>query len=155
MHLIICVWLVVLCLNIGWQVSFSSSNLSLFKMQMLMCGDKITWPLINNLFIPSLILVKSWPWVGVLGVCFFFYIYCVSILLFYWSTGINMASQPVAQSQVPVTQQQATPTPMQATPSPPQTTPQHAQLFVQQQNTSFFTAQQQVTATWTILEIIF
>uniref|UniRef100_A0A9J7Z9R0 non-specific serine/threonine protein kinase n=1 Tax=Cyprinus carpio carpio TaxID=630221 RepID=A0A9J7Z9R0_CYPCA len=56
---------------------------------------------------------------------------------------INMASQPVAQSQVPVTQQQATPTPMQATPSPPQTTPQHAQLFVQQQNTSFFTAQQQ------------
>uniref|UniRef100_A0A9J8BUT5 non-specific serine/threonine protein kinase n=1 Tax=Cyprinus carpio carpio TaxID=630221 RepID=A0A9J8BUT5_CYPCA len=59
---------------------------------------------------------------------------------------INMASQPVAQSQVPVTQQQATPTPMQATPSPPQTTPQHAQLFVQQQNTSFFTAQQQVTS---------
>uniref|UniRef100_A0A8C1V2U3 non-specific serine/threonine protein kinase n=1 Tax=Cyprinus carpio TaxID=7962 RepID=A0A8C1V2U3_CYPCA len=56
---------------------------------------------------------------------------------------INMASQPVAQSQVPVTQQQATPTPMQATPSPPQTTPQHAQLFVQQQNTAFFTAQQQ------------
>uniref|UniRef100_A0A8C1I184 non-specific serine/threonine protein kinase n=1 Tax=Cyprinus carpio carpio TaxID=630221 RepID=A0A8C1I184_CYPCA len=53
---------------------------------------------------------------------------------------INMASQPVAQSQVPVTQQQATPTPMQATPSPPQTTPQHAQLFVQQQNTSFFTS---------------
>ncbi|XP_016329175.1 AP2-associated protein kinase 1-like isoform X1 [Sinocyclocheilus anshuiensis] len=49
---------------------------------------------------------------------------------------VNMASQPVAQSQVPVTQQQATP-------SPPQTTPQHAQLFVQQQNTAFFTAQQQ------------
>uniref|UniRef100_A0A9J7WUC3 non-specific serine/threonine protein kinase n=1 Tax=Cyprinus carpio carpio TaxID=630221 RepID=A0A9J7WUC3_CYPCA len=64
------------------------------------------------------------------SVFFFIYIYCVSILLFYWSTGINMASQPVAQSQVPVTQQQATPTPMQATPSPPQTTPQHAQLFV-------------------------
>ncbi|XP_050972428.1 AP2-associated protein kinase 1 isoform X5 [Labeo rohita] len=56
---------------------------------------------------------------------------------------VNMASQPVAQSQVPVNQQQATPTPMQATPSPPQTTPQHAQLFVQQQNTAFFTAQQQ------------
>uniref|UniRef100_A0A671T1L5 non-specific serine/threonine protein kinase n=1 Tax=Sinocyclocheilus anshuiensis TaxID=1608454 RepID=A0A671T1L5_9TELE len=52
---------------------------------------------------------------------------------------VNMASQPVAQSQVPVTQQQATP-------SPPQTTPQHAQLFVQQQNTAFFTAQQQVTS---------
>ncbi len=41
---------------------------------------------------------------------------------------------------------------MQAT--PPQTTPQHAQLFVQQQNTAFFTAQQQVTATLTILEIL-
>ncbi|XP_016150430.1 AP2-associated protein kinase 1-like [Sinocyclocheilus grahami] len=49
---------------------------------------------------------------------------------------VNMASQPVALSQIPVTQQQATP-------SPPQTTPQHAQLFVQQQNTAFFTAQQQ------------
>ncbi|XP_016419494.1 AP2-associated protein kinase 1-like [Sinocyclocheilus rhinocerous] len=56
---------------------------------------------------------------------------------------VNSASQPVSQSQVPVAQQQATPTPMQATPSPPQTTPQHAQLFVQQQNTAFFTAQQQ------------
>ncbi|XP_058640835.1 AP2-associated protein kinase 1 isoform X5 [Onychostoma macrolepis] len=56
---------------------------------------------------------------------------------------VNIASQPVSQSQVPVAQQQATPTPMQATPSPPQTTPQHAQLFVQQQNTAFFTAQQQ------------
>ncbi|XP_048066645.1 AP2-associated protein kinase 1 isoform X13 [Megalobrama amblycephala] len=58
---------------------------------------------------------------------------------------VNMASQPVAlaQSQVPVTQQQATPIPIQATPSPPQTTPQHAQLFVQQQNTAFFNAQQQ------------
>ncbi|KAK2899037.1 hypothetical protein Q8A67_010455 [Cirrhinus molitorella] len=56
---------------------------------------------------------------------------------------VNMVSQPVAQSQVPVNQQQATPTPVQATPSPPQTTPQHAQLFVQQQNTAFFTAQQQ------------
>lgn len=58
-----------------------------------------------------------------------------------------MASQPVslAQSQVPVAQQQATPIPIQATPSPPQTTPQHTQLFVQQQNTAFFTAQQQVT----------
>ncbi|XP_052459609.1 AP2-associated protein kinase 1 isoform X3 [Carassius gibelio] len=55
---------------------------------------------------------------------------------------INIASQPVAQSQVPVSQQQATPTPLQATPSPPQTTPQHAQLFLQQQNTAF-TAQQQ------------
>ncbi|XP_059379764.1 AP2-associated protein kinase 1-like isoform X7 [Carassius carassius] len=55
---------------------------------------------------------------------------------------INMASQPVAQLQVPVSQQQATPTPLQATPSPPQTTPQHAQLFMQQQNTAF-TAQQQ------------
>ncbi|XP_067251492.1 AP2-associated protein kinase 1 isoform X8 [Chanodichthys erythropterus] len=57
---------------------------------------------------------------------------------------VNMASQPVAlgQSQVPVTQQQATPIPIQATPSPPQTTPQHA-LFVQQQNTAFFNAQQQ------------
>ncbi|XP_043102184.1 AP2-associated protein kinase 1 isoform X7 [Puntigrus tetrazona] len=54
--------------------------------------------------------------------------------------GVNMASQ----SQVPVAQHQATPTPMQATPSPPQTTPQHAQLFVQQQNTAFFTAQQSV-----------
>ncbi|XP_051759069.1 AP2-associated protein kinase 1 isoform X11 [Ctenopharyngodon idella] len=61
---------------------------------------------------------------------------------------VNMASQPVAlaQSQVPVTQQQATPIPIQATPSPPQTTPQHAQLFVQQQNTAFFTAQQQSIA---------
>uniref|UniRef100_A0A673HCJ3 non-specific serine/threonine protein kinase n=1 Tax=Sinocyclocheilus rhinocerous TaxID=307959 RepID=A0A673HCJ3_9TELE len=59
---------------------------------------------------------------------------------------VNSASQPVSQSQVPVAQQQATPTPMQATPSPPQTTPQHAQLFVQQQNTAFFTAQQQVTS---------
>ncbi|XP_042585043.1 AP2-associated protein kinase 1-like [Cyprinus carpio] len=56
---------------------------------------------------------------------------------------VNSASQPVSQSQVPVAQQQATPTPMQATPSPPQTTPQHAQLFVQQQNTAFFTAPQQ------------
>ncbi|XP_059359085.1 AP2-associated protein kinase 1-like isoform X6 [Carassius carassius] len=56
---------------------------------------------------------------------------------------VNSASQPVSQSQVPVAQQQATPTPMQATPSPPQTTPQHAQLFVQQQNAAFFTAQQQ------------
>ncbi|XP_016141739.1 AP2-associated protein kinase 1-like isoform X2 [Sinocyclocheilus grahami] len=56
---------------------------------------------------------------------------------------VNSASQPVSQSQVPVAQQQTTPTPMQATPSPPQTTPQHAQLFVQQQNTVFFTAQQQ------------
>ncbi|XP_068079333.1 AP2-associated protein kinase 1 isoform X8 [Danio rerio] len=46
---------------------------------------------------------------------------------------VNMASQP------PVAQQQATP-------SPPQTTPQHAQLFVQQQNTAFFTAQQQSAA---------
>uniref|UniRef100_A0A671T532 AP2 associated kinase 1a n=1 Tax=Sinocyclocheilus anshuiensis TaxID=1608454 RepID=A0A671T532_9TELE len=55
---------------------------------------------------------------------------------------VNMASQPVAQSQVPVTQQQATP-------SPPQTTPQHAQLFVQQQNTAFFTAQQQHHSTQT------
>uniref|UniRef100_A0A671NU83 non-specific serine/threonine protein kinase n=1 Tax=Sinocyclocheilus anshuiensis TaxID=1608454 RepID=A0A671NU83_9TELE len=59
---------------------------------------------------------------------------------------VNSASQPVSQSQVPVAQQQATPTPMQATPSPPQTTTQHAQLFVQQQNTAFFTAQQQVTS---------
>uniref|UniRef100_A0A8C1DEP7 non-specific serine/threonine protein kinase n=2 Tax=Cyprinus carpio TaxID=7962 RepID=A0A8C1DEP7_CYPCA len=59
---------------------------------------------------------------------------------------VNSASQPVSQSQVPVAQQQATPTPMQATPSPPQTTPQHAQLFVQQQNTAFFTAPQQVTS---------
>ncbi|XP_048066644.1 AP2-associated protein kinase 1 isoform X12 [Megalobrama amblycephala] len=61
---------------------------------------------------------------------------------------VNMASQPVAlaQSQVPVTQQQATPIPIQATPSPPQTTPQHAQLFVQQQNTAFFNAQQQSIA---------
>uniref|UniRef100_A0A671NXD0 non-specific serine/threonine protein kinase n=1 Tax=Sinocyclocheilus anshuiensis TaxID=1608454 RepID=A0A671NXD0_9TELE len=59
---------------------------------------------------------------------------------------ISDASQPVSQSQVPVAQQQATPTPMQATPSPPQTTTQHAQLFVQQQNTAFFTAQQQVTS---------
>ncbi|XP_067251493.1 AP2-associated protein kinase 1 isoform X9 [Chanodichthys erythropterus] len=60
---------------------------------------------------------------------------------------VNMASQPVAlgQSQVPVTQQQATPIPIQATPSPPQTTPQHA-LFVQQQNTAFFNAQQQSIA---------
>lgn len=67
-----------------------------------------------------------------------------------------MASQPVAlaQSQVPVTQQQTTPIPIQATPSPPQTTPQHAQLFVQQQNTAFFNAQQQVTATENILDII-
>ncbi|XP_077079882.1 AP2-associated protein kinase 1 isoform X7 [Siphateles boraxobius] len=58
---------------------------------------------------------------------------------------VNMASQPVslAQSQVSVAQQQATPIPIQATPSPPQTTPQHTQLFVQQQNTAFFTAQQQ------------
>ncbi|CAM4714124.1 unnamed protein product [Leuciscus chuanchicus] len=61
---------------------------------------------------------------------------------------VNMASQPVslAQSQVPITQQQATPIPIQATPSPPQTTPQHTQLFVQQQNTAFFTAQQQSIA---------
>ncbi|XP_043102180.1 AP2-associated protein kinase 1 isoform X3 [Puntigrus tetrazona] len=59
--------------------------------------------------------------------------------------GVNMASQ----SQVPVAQHQATPTPMQATPSPPQTTPQHAQLFVQQQNTAFFTAQQQQHSTQT------
>lgn len=61
---------------------------------------------------------------------------------------VNMASQPVslAQSQVPVAQQQATPIPIQATPSPPQTTPQHTQLFVQQQNTAFFTAQQQSIA---------
>ncbi|XP_067269193.1 AP2-associated protein kinase 1 isoform X2 [Pseudorasbora parva] len=53
---------------------------------------------------------------------------------------VNMASQPVslAQSQVP-----AAPIPIQATPSPSQTTPQHAQLFVQQQNAAFFTAQQQ------------
>ncbi|XP_056102783.1 AP2-associated protein kinase 1 isoform X6 [Rhinichthys klamathensis goyatoka] len=60
---------------------------------------------------------------------------------------VNMASQPVslAQSQVPVAQQQATPIPLQATPSPPQTTPQHT-LFVQQQNTAFFTAQQQSIA---------
>ncbi|XP_073767310.1 AP2-associated protein kinase 1 isoform X4 [Danio rerio] len=49
---------------------------------------------------------------------------------------VNMASQP------PVAQQQATP-------SPPQTTPQHAQLFVQQQNTAFFTAQQQNHSTQT------
>ncbi|XP_073675742.1 AP2-associated protein kinase 1 isoform X1 [Garra rufa] len=56
---------------------------------------------------------------------------------------VNMASQPVSQSQVPVSQQQATPTPLQATPPPPQTTPQHAQLFVQQQNAAFFAAQQQ------------
>lgn len=71
------------------------------------------------------------------------------LLFFYLFTGVNMASQPVslAQSQVPVAQQQATPIPIQATPSPPQTTPQHTQLFVQQQNTAFFTAQQQVTAT--------
>ncbi|KAK7146482.1 hypothetical protein R3I93_014050 [Phoxinus phoxinus] len=61
---------------------------------------------------------------------------------------VNMASQPasLAQSQVPVAQQQATPIPIQATPSPPQTTPQHTQLFVQQQNTAFFTAQQQSIA---------
>ncbi|XP_077079883.1 AP2-associated protein kinase 1 isoform X8 [Siphateles boraxobius] len=61
---------------------------------------------------------------------------------------VNMASQPVslAQSQVSVAQQQATPIPIQATPSPPQTTPQHTQLFVQQQNTAFFTAQQQSIA---------
>uniref|UniRef100_A0A673HE85 non-specific serine/threonine protein kinase n=1 Tax=Sinocyclocheilus rhinocerous TaxID=307959 RepID=A0A673HE85_9TELE len=63
--------------------------------------------------------------------------------------GPGHASQPVSQSQVPVAQQQATPTPMQATPSPPQTTPQHAQLFVQQQNTAFFTAQQQQHSTQT------
>ncbi|XP_056319051.1 AP2-associated protein kinase 1 isoform X4 [Danio aesculapii] len=50
---------------------------------------------------------------------------------------VNMASQP------PVAQQHATPAQIQATPSPPQTTPQHAQMFVQQQNTAFFTAQQQ------------
>ncbi|XP_052419588.1 AP2-associated protein kinase 1 isoform X2 [Carassius gibelio] len=56
---------------------------------------------------------------------------------------VNSAPQPVSQSQVPVAQQQATPTPIQATPSPPQTTPQHAQLFVQQQNAAFFTAQHQ------------
>ncbi|XP_026126334.1 AP2-associated protein kinase 1 isoform X5 [Carassius auratus] len=56
---------------------------------------------------------------------------------------VNSAPQPVSQSQVPVAQQQATPTPMQATPSPPQATPQHAQLFVQQQNAAFFTAQHQ------------
>uniref|UniRef100_A0A672P6Q6 AP2 associated kinase 1 n=1 Tax=Sinocyclocheilus grahami TaxID=75366 RepID=A0A672P6Q6_SINGR len=62
---------------------------------------------------------------------------------------VNSASQPVSQSQVPVAQQQTTPTPMQATPSPPQTTPQHAQLFVQQQNTVFFTAQQQQHSTQT------
>ncbi|XP_067269194.1 AP2-associated protein kinase 1 isoform X3 [Pseudorasbora parva] len=56
---------------------------------------------------------------------------------------VNMASQPVslAQSQVP-----AAPIPIQATPSPSQTTPQHAQLFVQQQNAAFFTAQQQSSA---------
>lgn len=53
---------------------------------------------------------------------------------------VNMASQP------PVAQQQATPTQIQATPSPPQTTPQHAQMFVPQQNTAFFTAQQQSAA---------
>uniref|UniRef100_A0A8C1MTH2 non-specific serine/threonine protein kinase n=1 Tax=Cyprinus carpio TaxID=7962 RepID=A0A8C1MTH2_CYPCA len=74
------------------------------------------------------------------------FIFLVFILFFYWFTGVNSASQPVSQSQVPVAQQQATPTPMQATPSPPQTTPQHAQLFVQQQNTAFFTAPQQVTS---------
>ncbi len=76
-----------------------------------------------------------------------------NVVFFCWFTGVNIASQPVSQSQVPVPQQQATPTPVQAT--PPQTTPQHAQLFVQQQNTAFFIAQQQVTATLTILEILF
>ncbi|XP_056628448.1 AP2-associated protein kinase 1 isoform X2 [Triplophysa dalaica] len=61
---------------------------------------------------------------------------------------VNIAVQPVVpgQSQSPaVGQQQTIHTPIQATPSQPQTPPQHT-LFVQQQLTPFFIAQQQSVA---------
>ncbi|KAA0713688.1 AP2-associated protein kinase 1 [Triplophysa tibetana] len=58
---------------------------------------------------------------------------------------VNIAVQPVVSGQsqsLTVGQQQSTHTTIQATPSQPQTPPQHT-LFVQQQLTPFFTAQQQ------------
>lgn len=81
----------------------------------------------------------------------------LTVLLFCWLTGVNIAIQPVVPGQsqnpqlqqVPAGQQQATHTLIQATPSQPQTTPQHT-LFVKQQPTPFFTAQQQVMPTRSI-----